>query len=105
MMNRRPVRVLVVGGMTRLEPFYRDAPENVSVDVASVDSGSLEDRASAADALVLVVGTVSHSAAEKIRDVSRRRGKPLTAATGPSVSRVRAAIASAFLLATTARAS
>lgn len=94
----KTIRILVVGGMTRLEPYYRDAPTGVDIDVVSVDCSSLEERAEAADALVLVVGAVSHAAAAKVRHVARRRGTPLASATGPSVSRVRASIAEAFAI-------
>ena len=91
----KALRILVVGGITRFEPYYRDAPLGVDVDIAFVDSGSLEARAQAADGIVLVVGVVSHSAAAKVKDISRRRGTPLLTASGPSVSRVRASIATA----------
>ena len=90
------VRVLVVGGLTRLDPFYRDAPAGVDIEAIYVDCPSLEARAEAADALVLVASNVSHPAAAKVRNVARRRGTPLESAMGPSVSRVRASIASAF---------
>ena len=59
--------------------------------------------AEAADALVLVASNVSHPAAAKVRNVARRRGTPLASAMGPSVSRVRASIASAFVAATALR--
>lgn len=91
------LRVLVVGGLTRLDPYYRDAPPGVEVDAVYVDCPSLEARAEAADALVLVASNVSHSAAAKVRRAARRRGTPLEAALGPSVSRVRASIGLAFL--------
>jgi Uncharacterized protein conserved in bacteria (DUF2325) len=96
--SQRPLRVLVVGGLTRLDSFYRDAPSGntITIDVIYVDCPSLETRAEAADALVLVVGNVSHSAAAKVRSIARRRGTPLASATGPSVSRVRASIAMAY---------
>ena len=93
------LRVLVVGGLTRLDPFYRDAPSGIEIDAVYVDCPSLEARAEAADALVLVASNVSHSAAAKVRLVARRRGTPLASAMGPSVSRVRASIASAFIAA------
>ncbi|MBX3226552.1 MAG: hypothetical protein KIT84_32175 [Labilithrix sp.] len=83
--------------MTRLEPYYRDAPAGIVIDIASVDCPSLEERAATADGLVLVVGTVSHAAATKVRLVARRRDIPLRSAMGPGVSRVRAAIATAYL--------
>jgi hypothetical protein len=98
-----PVRVLVVGGLTRLDAYYREAPAGVLIEAIFVDSPSLETRAEAADALVLVASNVSHSAADKVRNVARRRGTPLESAMGPSVSRVRASIASAFLAATALR--
>ena len=43
-----PLRILVVGGFTRLDPFYRDAPSGLDVDTAFVDCPSLEARAAAA---------------------------------------------------------
>lgn len=95
--RERPIRVLVVGGLTRLDSFYRAAPEAIEIETIFVDSPSLESRAEAADALVLVVGQISHPAAAKIRNVARRTGKPLAAATGPSLSRVRASIALAYV--------
>jgi Uncharacterized protein conserved in bacteria (DUF2325) len=93
------VRVLVVGGLARLDAHYREAPPGVEVDLVYVDCPSLEARAEAADALVLVVGQVSHAAAAKVRYVAKRRGTPLAAATAPSLSRVRASIAKVFLAA------
>jgi hypothetical protein len=94
-----PVRVLVVGGLTRRDAYYREAPAGVVVEAIYVDSPSLEARAEAADALVLVASNVSHPAAAKVRNAARRRGTPLESAIGPSVSRVRASIASAFIAA------
>ncbi len=93
------LRILVVGGLTRLDPFYRDAPPGIEIDTVFVDCASLDARAEAADALVLVTGNISHSAAAKVRRVASRRGLPLASATGPSVSRVRASIAQAFVAA------
>ena len=101
MSTGRIVRVLVVGGLTRLDAFYRDAPPGIAIDVISADCPSLGARAEAADALVLVVGNVSHSAADKVRSIARRRGAPLAAATGASVSRVRASIAQVYVAAST----
>lgn len=95
----RPIRVLVVGGLTRLDPFYRAAPAAVEIDTVFVDSPSLQARAEAADALVLVVGHISHPAADKVREVARRHKKPLASATGPSLSRVRASISLAYVAA------
>lgn len=93
------IRVLIVGGLTRLDPHYREAPNGVEIDAVYVDCPSLEARAEAADALVLVSSNVSHPAAAKVRNVARRNGTPLASATGPSVSRVRASIAAAFVAA------
>lgn len=99
MNEETPVRILVVGGLTRLDTFYRDAPSGVEVDAVYVDCPTLEARVEAADALVLVVGNVSHPAAAKVRNAAKRRGIPLESAMSPSVSRVRASIASAFIAA------
>jgi hypothetical protein len=93
------LRILVVGGFTRLDPYYRDAPPGVEIDAIYVDCPSLEARAAAADAIVLVATNVSHPAAAKVRIAARRHGMPLEAALGPSVSRVRASIAAAFVAA------
>jgi len=87
------VRVLVVGGLTRLDSEYRrGAPDDVEVDAVLGDCASLETRAVGADALVLVVGNVSHSAAAKVRSVARRRGTPLASVASASASRVRATV-------------
>lgn len=93
------IRILVVGGLTRLDEFYRDAPRGVEIEAIYTDCPSLEARAEAADALVLVASNVSHPAAAKVRSVSKRNGTPLESALGPSVSRVRASITSAFVAA------
>lgn len=100
-MSRR-LRVLVVGGLERLDAHYRDVPgDELAIELAYLDSAALEGRALAADAIVLVTGHVSHAAAEKVRLVARRRRVPLVPATSPSLSRVRAAIATAFVAART----
>lgn len=93
------IRVLIVGGLTRLDAYYRDAPDGIEIDAVYVDCPSLEARAEAADALVLVSSHVSHPPAAKVRNVARRAGTPLAAATGPSLSRVRAAVTTAFVAA------
>ena len=88
------VRILVVGGLTRLDGEYdRDLPEGVEVDAILGDCPSLGTRASSADALVLVVGNVSHAAAAKVRRVARLRGTPLASVPSASASRVRTTIA------------
>lgn len=85
-------RVLVVGGLARLDARYRDALEGIAVDVVNDDSPLLEAKANTAEAVVLVVGNVSHSAAAKVKHAVRRRGVRLAFAAGPSVARVRASI-------------
>lgn len=91
----RSLRVLVVGGLDRLDAQYRDASPGVDVEFISVDGPLLERRAEAADALVLLVNNVSHAAAGKVRRVAKRRGTPLVAVTGAGVSKVRASIETA----------
>jgi hypothetical protein len=99
-------RVLVVGGLRRLDAFYRDAPAGLvdgagqpllEVDCANEDCPSLEARAATSDAIVLVLGHLSHSVAAKMKGIARRRGIPVVTSTGSSVSRVRASVASAWL--------
>ena len=84
--------MLVVGGLTRLGSRY--AVEDVDVDSVPTDSGALEAKTEAADAIVLVLAHVSHSAAAKVRKIARRRGTPIRAITSSSAARVRASIAS-----------
>jgi len=87
-------RVLVVGGLTRLDAEYREgAPDDVEVDAVMADCTSLERRAEAADGLVLVASNVSHAAAAKVRSVARRRNKPLTAVRSAGAHRIRGAVA------------
>lgn len=85
--------MLVVGGLTRLDAEYRrGAPEGTEVEAILGDCPSLEARANAADALVLIVGNVSHPAAAKVRHVARRRGTPLASLRTASAARVRATV-------------
>ncbi|MBS2016181.1 MAG: DUF2325 domain-containing protein [Deltaproteobacteria bacterium] len=94
-MSAPKLRVLVVGGLTRLDGEYtRDLPPGLEVEAVLEDCASLAGRASAADALVLVVGNVSHSAAAKVRRVARLRGTPLASVPSASASRIREAVAS-----------
>lgn len=89
------VRILVVGGLARLDACYRDVPASagLEVDCANEDCPSLDARANAADGIVLVLGHLSHPTAAKVRGIARRRGIPLVTASGSSVSRVRASVA------------
>jgi len=101
----RHIRVLVVGGLSRLDAHYRDLPvstDELEIEIVYLDSVALEVRAMSADALVLVTGQISHAAAEKVRLAARRRSIPLVPATSPSLSRVRSAIAAAFVAARSA---
>lgn len=87
------MRVLVVGGLTRLDAHYKEfAKKGVEVENIYNDCPSLEARAEHADALVLLLGHVSHNAAIKVRNVARRRGTPLASLMSPSVSGVRRTI-------------
>jgi len=53
------------------------AKSGLEVDAIYNDCPALEARAEHADALVLLLGNVSHNAAIKVRNVARRRGTPL----------------------------
>jgi len=91
-------RVLVVGGLTRLHARYREGDpddaidEQPVIDVVPTDSGALEAKVEAADAIVLVLDHVSHAAAAKVRRIARRRGTPVASITSSSAARVRASI-------------
>lgn len=93
------LRILVVGGLARLDAHYRDVPRDpgsgprLEIDCANEDCPSLDARAQAADGLVLVLGHLSHPTAAKVRAIARRRGIPVATSPGSSVSRVRACIA------------
>jgi hypothetical protein len=89
--------ILLVGGLERLDGHYRDAPPGLEVDAVYVDSVTLERRAEAADAIVLVTGHISHAAALKVRTIARRRNVPLVSALTPSISSVRNAVGTALL--------
>jgi cellobiose-specific phosphotransferase system component IIB len=91
---RSAQRVVVVGGLSRLARHYRDsATEHLrTVDVENTDSHRLEDRVRTADGVVLVVPNISHNAAEKVRECSRRFGVVCENASSPGVAQVRRSI-------------
>ena len=98
------VRVLVVGGLTRLLHRYREAPAGIDIDATDVDMKSLDSHAAHADAFVLVTTHVSHPAAAKVREAARARGLPLVQIQSASLSRVRQSIVEAAAAAAARRA-
>ena len=70
-------RVLVVGGLTRLERQYRTAFPGVRVDVANVDSSRLKNAVGEADAVLIIVSHVSHAAVARVQRQARRSGVPV----------------------------
>jgi hypothetical protein len=88
---RRPRRhrVLVVGGLTRLEQQYRCcSSEGVTVDVANSNSSRLGESVSHADAIVVIVPNVSHAAVQSVRRHAKRLGLPVAHAKSPSAKHV-----------------
>ena len=84
----RPQRVLVVGGLDRLQSQYRDCAGEVRVDVANVNSQRLKHSIGAVDAVLVVVPNVSHAAVDRVRRQARRYGVPVTRAASAGVGEV-----------------
>ena len=84
----RPRRVLVVGGLARLQPQYRDCAGEVTVDVANVNSQRLKHSIGSADAVLVVVPNVSHAAVDRVRRQARRFGVPVARAASAGVGEV-----------------
>jgi hypothetical protein len=85
-------RVLVVGGLRRLETHYREREDAVDVDVVNENSHSIDQRLPTADGVVMVTGMVSHAAAERVRRLARKYAVPLVQTNGPGVGQVRRAV-------------
>ncbi|MGC4063898.1 MAG: DUF2325 domain-containing protein [Polyangiaceae bacterium] len=85
----RPRRVLIVGGLTRLEREYRCcATDEVTVEVANTNSARLGESVSHADAIVVIVPNVSHAAVQSVRRHARRLGLRVVHARSPSARHV-----------------
>lgn len=96
--KQRPHRVLVVGGLTRLEQQYRCClGSDVSVEVANSNSSRLSGSVSHADSVVVIVPRVSHSAVQKVQRYARRIGVPVVHATSSSAKHVSERILQAAL--------
>ena len=85
-------RVLVVGGLRRLETHYRERDDDVSVDVVNENSSTIDHRLPTADGVVMVTGMVSHAAAERVRRLARKYDVRLVQTNGPGVGQVRRAV-------------
>jgi len=70
-------RVLVVGGLDRLERQYRTSLPGVRVDVANVDSSRLKNAVREVDAVFIIVSHVSHAAVARVQRQARRSGVPV----------------------------
>jgi hypothetical protein len=98
--STRPVprgtpRILVVGGLARLVPFYREVGPASEVDCANEDAPLLARTLTTYDAIVVVPGHLSHRAARRVLLERRRGGKVVRLADGPGVHAVHRAIAAA----------
>ncbi len=92
--NAKPVlgshsqRVLVVGGLDRLRPQYRDCAGKVRVEVANANSSRLKHAIVGADAVLVLVPHVSHAAVDRVRRQARRYGVPVARASSSGVGEV-----------------
>jgi hypothetical protein len=86
--KQRPRRVLVVGGLARLEPQYRDCAGDVRVEVANANSPRLKHWIGSADAVLVVVPLVSHAAVDCVRRQARRHGVPVARAGSAGVGEI-----------------
>lgn len=91
-MSAQRYRVVLVGGLERLDALYRQREDDVRVDVVHGDSPALSERVDGADGVVVVMGMISHSAAHKVQRISRQRGMPMMRAGGPGLGNVRRTI-------------
>ena len=83
-------RIVVVGGLTRLQSHY--CADFGCVDVENRDGTRLNERVRSAHGIVLVDKNISHSAAKKVRDQARKFGVYIADATSPGVGAVRRSI-------------
>lgn len=79
-------RLLVVGGLTRLEREYRSSLPGIRVDVANVDSSRLKNAVGEADAVVIIVSHVSHAAVARVQRQARRNGVPVFRSTSSAAT-------------------
>jgi len=83
-------RVLVVGGLARLEQQYRCCcvSNDVTVEVANSNSARLGTSVAHADSVVVIVPNVSHAAVQNVRRHARRLGLRVVHATSPSAKHI-----------------
>jgi len=82
-------RVLVVGGLARLQQEYRCCGnEQVTVDVANANSSRLGTSVSHSDSVVVVVTRVSHAAVQVVHRHARSRNLPIAHATSSSARHI-----------------
>ena len=82
-------RVLVVGGLERLQQEYRCCGnEQVTVDVANANSSRLGTSVSHSDSVVVVVTRVSHAAVQVVHRHARSRNLPIAHATSSSARHI-----------------
>lgn len=58
------IRVVVVGGIERLDKLYRERDDDVQVDTVFRDGHALGERIDGADGVIVIVGVISHTTGE-----------------------------------------
>lgn len=91
-MISRPLRVLVVGGIERLDVHYRQREDGVEIDTVFHDGPMLGGRIESADGVVVITNVVSHTAVQKVARIARHRGTPVMRVHGAGLSKVRRTI-------------
>lgn len=86
------IRVVVVGGIERLDKLYRERDDDVQVDTVFRDGHALGERIDGADGVIVIVGVISHTAAQKATRLTRQRGTPMVRVRSPGIGQVRRSI-------------
>jgi len=91
-LRHRVRRVLVVGGLTRLQSHYRQCLHGLEIEVANANDTRLKHSIAAADAILVLVPHVSHAAVARVRDEALRAGVLVAHASSSGVGEVKRSI-------------
>lgn len=91
-MSAHRLRVVIVGGIERLDKLYRQRDDDTQVDAVYHDGPTLAARLEGADGVVVITGVVSHVAAQKVTRIARQHNTPIIRVHGPGLGQVRRSI-------------